>query len=322
MKQKASVPRAYGLSWLPILVALMFAAGSGCTKQSDSASQPVAKSDKPTVFAVNYPLAYFARRIGGDAVEVVFPVPRDVDPAHWDPAAQDITAVQSADLILLNGADYAKWTLRTTLPWSRTVVTTRDVEDQLIEVPDAVTHSHGPEGEHTHAAVAAETWLDPQLAMAQAQVIREELEKLVPNAVESIRANCNALTADLNRLDEKLKAAFSGTSGFWTASDPAFTYLARRYSLEMPVMHWDPGTPPTEGQWASFEKLEPGRSPRWMLWPNDPDSQIVDRLRGLDVGIIVFRFAARQQQTGDYLSVMRENLTTLRDRIATPSTPE
>jgi zinc transport system substrate-binding protein len=202
------------------------------------------------------------------------------------------------------------------------VVTTRDVEDQLIEVPDAVTHSHGPGGEHTHAAVASETWLDPQLAIAQAQVVREELENLVPDASDSIKANFDALVIDLQHLDEQMNAAFSGSPGIWTASDMAFSYLGRRYSVPMPVMHWDPGVLPSDEQWDRFEKLGAGKSPRWMLWPEEPIPQTVDRLHGLNVGIIVFRPAARPPKTGDYLSVMQENLKTLRNSIATPPTPD
>ena len=39
-------------------------------------SWPAVASDKLTVYTVNYPLAYFAERIGGDAAEVVLPVPQ------------------------------------------------------------------------------------------------------------------------------------------------------------------------------------------------------------------------------------------------------
>ena len=56
------------------------------------------------VYVVNYPLKDFAERLGGDHVRVAFPVPADVDPAHWNPDLVDIAAFQTADLILLNGA--------------------------------------------------------------------------------------------------------------------------------------------------------------------------------------------------------------------------
>ena len=61
------------------------------------------------IYVVNYPLKYFAERIGGDYVQVEFPVPGNVDPAYWDPDIADISAYQKADLIMLNGAAYAKW---------------------------------------------------------------------------------------------------------------------------------------------------------------------------------------------------------------------
>ncbi len=68
---------------------------------------PVISEEKPIVYTVNYPLYYFASRIAGDAAEVVFPVPEDVDPAFWMPGTEEIAAFQKADLILLNGAGYA-----------------------------------------------------------------------------------------------------------------------------------------------------------------------------------------------------------------------
>ena len=74
--------------------------------------------DRLSVYTVNYPLAYFAERIGGDQVEVVFTAPPDVDPAYWVPDQKTITAYQQADLILLNGANYAKWISKVSLPRS------------------------------------------------------------------------------------------------------------------------------------------------------------------------------------------------------------
>ena len=78
-------------------------------------------SDKLTVYVVNYPLKYFAERIGAHHVKVEFPVPPDIDPAYWNPDLADITAYQKADLILLNGAGYAKWADKVSLPRSKMI---------------------------------------------------------------------------------------------------------------------------------------------------------------------------------------------------------
>ena len=72
-----------------------------------------------TVYVVNYPLQYFAQRIAGEHAEVVLPVPPDVDPAFWMPDVATIAAYQRADLILLNGAQYAQWLTKVSLPQFR-----------------------------------------------------------------------------------------------------------------------------------------------------------------------------------------------------------
>ena len=75
-----------------------------------------AKENTIKVFAVNYPLSYFAERIGGDFIEIYYPIPRDVDPAFWEPTTEEILKIQQMDVILLNGADYAKWTKKLVCP--------------------------------------------------------------------------------------------------------------------------------------------------------------------------------------------------------------
>ena len=108
--------------------------------QNSSASEPL------RVYVVNYPLKYFAERIGGDNIQVVFPAPQDVDPAYWTPDLATIGAYQQADLILLNGAGYAGWIDKVSLPRAKLVNTSKKFQDRIITIKGAVTHSHGPGG--------------------------------------------------------------------------------------------------------------------------------------------------------------------------------
>ena len=66
-------------------------------------SSDIDSTARPVVFVVNYPLKYFADRIGGDQIDVVFPVPADQDPAYWQPNDEAIGGFQDADLIGLLG---------------------------------------------------------------------------------------------------------------------------------------------------------------------------------------------------------------------------
>ena len=89
-------------------------------------------AERLVVYAVNYPLQYFAQRIAVDHVEVVLPVPPDVDPAFWQPDAAAIGDLQRADVILLNGAGYAKWVSRVSLPLRKLVDTSAGFSDRYI----------------------------------------------------------------------------------------------------------------------------------------------------------------------------------------------
>ena len=68
----------------------------------------VLAEDRPRVVAVNYALQDLAQQLLVEDAEVVFPVPDGVDPSFWRPKISDISAIQSADLTLLNGAGFAK----------------------------------------------------------------------------------------------------------------------------------------------------------------------------------------------------------------------
>ena len=155
--------------------------------QYSAAAEPL------NVYVVNYPLKYFAERIGGEHVKVEFPVPADVDPAYWNPDLADISAFQKADLILLNGAGYAKWVAKVSLPRSKIVDTSRQFKDRYITTKEVMTHSHGAEGEHAHEALAFTTWLDFELAARQAEAIAAAMGRKRPELQKTFQNNYKAL---------------------------------------------------------------------------------------------------------------------------------
>ena len=119
----------------------MACSGSKPADELTGAQTPSPNDAKLLVYAVNYPLQYLAERIGGDLVRVEFPASADGDPAFWSPDPTTVGAYQKADLILLNGAGYAKWTDRVSLPPTALVNTSESFEDEYIYVENAVTHS-------------------------------------------------------------------------------------------------------------------------------------------------------------------------------------
>ena len=137
---------------------------------------------KPTVATVNYPLAYFAERLAGDFATIIFEAPADEDPAFWHPTDDEVAKMQAADVILMNGATYAKWAATATLPASAMVDTSASFKDRYIKVENAVTHAHGKdEEEHSHGGIAFTTWMDMGQAVAQAEAAAKALAEAIPD---------------------------------------------------------------------------------------------------------------------------------------------
>jgi len=282
-----------------LAMALLLAAGTAGLARA---------ADKLTIYTVNYPLAYFAERLAGDLADVRFPAPPDVDPAFWKPDADIVAAYQRADLILLNGAGYARWVNMVSLPRSRLVDTSRAFANRYIQAPSAVTHSHGPGGEHAHGGTAFTTWLDLAQAAQQAEAIAQALIRKRPETKDRIARNLAALKSDLLELDARIgEIAASSADLPLLASHPVYQYLARRYGLNLRSVLWEPETVPNRQQWGELERLLGEHRAQWMLWEAEPAQESVERLRALGVQSVVFNPCANRPASGDFLSVMRNN---------------
>ena len=295
---------------------LAFLAIVGCKRSeqpSPSQSAREAAPAKPTVYVVNYPLQYFAERVAGDTAEIIFPAPPDEDPAYWKPDADTIASYQQADLILLNGATYAKWVRRITLPRSRMVDTSRGFVDQYIAIEEAVKHAHGPDGEHAHAEVAFTTWLDPTLALRQVEAICSTLTKVLPNHAPELLKRCEALKSELKVLDTTFQEITKNHSQqTLLASHPVYQYFARRYKLNIKSLHWEPDEVPDAKQWARFDELVEGHKVQWMLWEAPPNPDMVEQLRNRGVNCLVFSPCGNTAEDGNYLQVMSKNAEELK----------
>jgi zinc transport system substrate-binding protein len=268
------------------------------------------------VYTVNYPLAYFAERIGGDVVTINFPAPAEVDPAVWKPTREIISDYQSADLILLNGAGYARWVGQASLSRRKLVDTSRFFRDDYLPGEESPVHQHGPAGEHAHGQIAFTTWLDPKQAIAQARAIEASFVKHDAEHALAFAQRTEALVADLEQLDEDLAAAFAAIEGkSLLASHPVYSYLARRYGLDVRSLSWEPNAIPGEAGWQALEQWLAERPERWMLWEAQPLQATREKLEARGVAILVFAIAGNRPTSGDFFSTMRDNLEVLRHTL-------
>ncbi len=262
------------------------------------------------VFVSNYPLAYFTERILGK--EVYFPE-IEGDPAFWEPNQEDIAKIQAADLILLNGASYEKWQTTVSLPLSKVVETADAFSDQFIVVENEVTHSHGSSGEHSHAGTSFTTWLDFNQASRQAEVIKDALIEANIGSEEALTKQFNALRDDLLSLDARMVELSKGHEDEpLIASHPVYQYLARRYNLNIKVVHWEPDVYPSDDLWVELERLLLDQPAKWFIWESEPLAESVKKLESMGLKSVVFDPTGNRPTNGDFLTVMKSNLESLR----------
>ena len=312
--------RRFVLILAVLLIVSGCAAGDSPGDESVDTQAPGPKPQVLSIYTTNYPLAYFAERIGGDQVEVVFPAPRDVDPAYWAPEPEVIAEYQQADLILLNGAGYDKGLGRASLPASKLVDTSVAAEASYIPLDDGVVHTHGPEGEHSHKGWAFTTWLDPMIAIAQAQAIQEALSAARPEAATDFRVAFEGLQADLLVLDAQLGevgADFGDRPVLF--SHPVYQYLDEHLGLNGKSVHWEPGEMPTEEMWNELSTLLQSHPAELMIWEGEPLEAVKSRLAGLGIQTVVYNPCGNAPESGDFGSVMLQNLANLQAAVGSDS---
>jgi zinc transport system substrate-binding protein len=270
------------------------------------------RSGKPRVLVANYPLHYFTTRIAGDAVECVLPAPPDEDPAFWQPTDTVIGWFQDADLILMNGATYSKWADKASLPSATVVDTSAGFKSSLIEVKDAVTHSHGPAGDHSHGGVAFTTWIDFNQAKEQAKAVRTALGRVLPEAAATLDANLKKLADELSALDARMKAVGAKMNNTpVVASHPVYQYLARRYTINLKAVLWEPEIVPDDKAMEELKAVLAPHPAKWMFWEGSPARESVEKLKAIGVESLVFDPSGNRPEKGDFLSVMESNVSAL-----------
>jgi zinc transport system substrate-binding protein len=261
------------------------------------------------IVVVNNPLLYFTQRLIGDAVEVRLLVPEAIDPATWQPTVADILQLQGANLVVLNGAGYSSWLDKVSISAGRIVVTSAEAQDQWRELPDQITHSHGPGAEHAHSGYAFTTWMDMSLARVQAEAIAAALRERWPAQGDRIRDNLQTLLADIDELDAGYRQQADRLADRQIIySHPVYQYFEERYRLPGYSLHWEPGVMPSDGQWGELENRLDDSS--LLIWEGEPIVAIQKKLALLGLSFVVVDPAANTSER-DWLAVQRGNVAAL-----------
>jgi len=324
--------------WKVILGLVTAVALAGCgagNVPTQSNGQPAAggESQKLKLYTSIYPLEYISKRIGGDHVEVTNLVPAGVEPHDFEPTAKDIVALSDANLFVYNGSGFELWVDKAVegLDKAKTTVVNTTEGLHLLPAEAAAHEEHGEGSEsatetesgHEHGAYDPHVWLDPILLKAQAEKVKHALVEKDQAHRADYEKNFARLAADLDKLDQEFKdmVAKAGNKEFMVAHS-AFGYMAHRYGLEqIAISGISPADEPSPGEMKELVEHVKEHNIKYVLFEtlvSPKVAEVIAREAGVKTATLnPLEGLTREEAAAgkDYLSIMRENLETLRTAL-------
>ena len=267
-----------------------------------------------SIVATFYPLADFAREIGGDLVAVTIIVPAGVEPHEYEPTSRDILSAYQADIFLLNGAGVDAWAEKINPELEERGVA-------IVQMSDSMSLLLGTADEEGNMRrFDPHFWLDPIAAQKEASAIRDALIARDPVHKEEYVRNAGVFEQKLAALDREYAAGLASCRlDTIVASHAAFAYLAKRYGFEMlSTSGISPEEEPSPKHLAELATLVRERGIRYVFFETLVSPKIADTLaRETGAQTLVFNpleglTEEERNSRENYLSVMRENLKNLR----------
>lgn len=265
------------------------------------------------VTATIYPLAEFARQVGGDRVNVTTLVKPGVEPHDYDPTTREIAGIYKSALFIYNGGGLEPWVPRLS----------NDLQANNVMLADATYNitlrNAGSGGKTTDPHV----WLDPVLAIQQVETVRKGMVAVDPQHAYDYTTRARNYTKRLQALDQEFKAGLAHCqSSQLVTSHQALGYLAARYGLQtLGIAGLSPDDEPSPQKLADITDFVRAHNVHYILFESAVNPKLAQTIAS-ESGAQTISFNPLESLTTaqinvgqDYLSVQRDNLHTLQTAL-------
>jgi len=210
---------------LPVALAsalLLVACGSSATSESSpsvgaTTAPPSACPTTPVPVVVSVDQwGDIVQQLGGDCAQVTTIIKNSsVDPHDYEPTTADIATFTSAQLVVVNGADYDAW-----------------AEKAVALVPSQPALVSAANVNNVAAGANPHLWYSPTYVGATAKAVTESLKSIAPDAAAYFDAQANAWEESMRPYFDtidRIKAAHSGAR--YAATESVFDYMAEALGM-------------------------------------------------------------------------------------------
>lgn len=299
--------------FLLLVIPMLFTIG--CSKENKENEN---SEGKIKIYTSIYPLYDFAKKVGGDKVDVTNLVPAGTEPHDWEISTSDIVNLEKADMLIYNGAGIENWT-------DKVISTLENKDIVYVKTSEGLDiHKIGEkdsqeDNKHSHGSYDPHTWLSIKNAKQEMENIKNALVKYDPDDADYYEDNYEKYAKKFDKLDKK----YSDTLGpiknkTIIVAHEAFGYLCEEYDINQegiegltPDSEPDPARMRQIIKFAKknnvktifFEELVSPKVAQTIAKEINAKTEVLNPLEGL---------SEEQINNGeDYFSVMEKNLEVL-----------
>lgn len=287
--------------------------------------EPSVAQDKLSVVATFSILGDFAKKVGGDRIELTTLVGPDSDAHVYEPKPADAAIMAKADVVLVNGLNFEGFMTRlvessgTKAPIVETSKGVKTIEGSGDHEEHGEQHK-GEAGDHDHGAADPHAFQSVPNARLYVKNIAEAFCGADAAGCETYKANAAAYDRELEVLDGEIRAAIAAVPEARRTiitSHDAFGYLGHEYGLELlaPV-GVSTDSEASAADIASLVRQVREQKASAIFFENIANRKLMEQVAaetGIAIGGALYSDALSGPDgpAADYVSVMRHNITTI-----------
>jgi zinc transport system substrate-binding protein len=272
------------------------------------------------VSASIYPLAHFAEQVAGEFAEVTIIMPPGSEPHEYEPTPGDIKKVYESKIFLFNGAGLDPWAERLKADLIKINITVIEMTKEISFFTSEGTETAGVLHDHHSGKTDPHIWLDPLMAVKEAEIIRDTLINIDPLHEKQYRDNSTAFINKLHELHEKYEDGLkSCAKRDIVVTHDAFGYLSRRYNFNThAITGISPEEEPSPRKMVHLAKLAIQEKIHYIFFEQLASPKLAETIaREVGAGTLVLNplggLTKEDIKKGrTYMYVMEENLQNLR----------
>lgn len=281
--------------YLILMVLVLLTAGCGSRKE--------AADDKLQVAASFFPMAEFARHIGGDRAQVTTLVPDGAEAHDWEPSPSDLSRLGHSKLFIYNGI---------VEPWAEQALTALSERKVIgVQAGKDLYQRAGKQDPHV--------WISPKKAIIEVERITAAFCAADKENADYYKRNSQNYVEQLRALDAQLMhlSATAPRKVFITAH-AAFGHLADDYGLKQyAIRGLTASAEPTPTELQALAKLVKQENIRYIFYETLTDPKIAQILaKETDAKVAVLDPLEGLSEDGrrrklDYVQLMQQNIHNL-----------